>query len=69
MNDTKKKLSLLCLVACILISAALCFGQIASSKPVIFLCPLLFLALLIFVFSLAVNMADSHPAPKALLSD
>lgn len=48
MNDTKKKMSLLCLIACVLISAALCFGQIASSKPVIVMCLVLFLALIVY---------------------
>ena len=48
MNDMKKKMSILCLIACMLISAALCFGHIASSKPVIVMCLVLFLALIVY---------------------
>ncbi len=48
MNDMKKKMSILCLIACMLISAALCFGHIASSKPVIVMCLMLFLALSVY---------------------
>ena len=48
MNDMKKKMSILCLIACMLISAALCFGHIASSKPVIVMCLMLFLALIVY---------------------
>ena len=40
MNDMKKKMSILCLIACMLISAALCFGHI--------MCLLLFLALSVY---------------------